>query len=602
MTTPTVLPDSVAHPRGIAGALRVAAGPEPGLESRVLLWVMGVALLVLLIACANIANLMLARVLSRRREIAVRLALGVSRRRLVAQFVTEGTLLAALGCAAGLLVAQWGGVAIRGLLLPDANSFNLTTDWRTIGIAAACAVAAALLTASGPALLATRSDLATTLRTGARAGHAQRSRLRGLLLVLQGGLSVALLVGAGLFVRSLHNVLAIPLGYDASSVLEIRPDFRDFKMDSVAELVTRDRLLAAAKAIPGVESAARVNSGLFSTSTADLAVPGIDSVARLGRFNFQVVTADYFRVMRTRILRGRGFADADRQGSPLVAIVSASMATTLWPGRDPLGQCIHVGWNSLGPGAEGTPCTTVVGVAENTADQGIADERRLRYYLPADQLGPIVGVDDLRARRGPERGGRGRTGTPRDAGRDARRRLRGREPAPGDGGRPAALVAAGSYAIRRVRRTGDSCCRCRSVRSDRLRRGATHARTRRANCARRAVGQHPPAGRGAGRRLGRGRCSRGSVHRVPCGPVDAAVALQGVGARSLGVRWCRRRHGNRGGGRERAAGDEGDEGGPERGVALGVNRVRGRTLEARDGTHRSAGGPAEWRRRQLEKA
>jgi putative ABC transport system permease protein len=384
---PRVLPDSIAKPRAIAGALRSAAGPDPGLESRVLLWVAGVAGIVLIIACANVTNLMLARILRRRREIAVRLALGVSRSRLIAQFVTEGVLLAAFGGVAGLVVAQWGGAAIRRLLLPEGSSFNLGTDWRTIGVAGACALAAALLTVLGPAFLATRSDLAAALKAGAREGTYRSSLTRSALLVIQGALSVVLLVGAGLFVRSLHNVLSIPLGYDASTVLEVRPDFRGLELDSVSRVAERRRLLATAQAIPGVEAAARVNSMLFGTNTTQLRVPGIDSVERLGRFNFQITTPGYFKVMRTRILRGRQFDDRDREGAPSVVVVSDAMARALWPGKDPLGQCIQVSWTPP-TRLEAPPCFTVIGIAEDAAQQSITDEQRFMYYLNVDQVTP----------------------------------------------------------------------------------------------------------------------------------------------------------------------------------------------------------------------
>jgi len=386
LITPTVLPDSLAKPRSMVAAVRSAAGPDAGLESRVLLWVTGVAGIVLLIACANVANLMFARVVQRRREIAVRLALGVGRGRLVRQLTTEGAVLAIAGAIAGLMIAQWGGMGVRHLLLPEGSSFSLVSDWRTIGVAGLCALAAILLTTIGPAVMAGRSDLSTSLKAGARAGTFQRSRTRSALLIAQGALSVALLVGAALFVRSLQHVLSIPLGYDATSVMEVRPDFRAQHTDSVTELAARRRLLEVAQTLPGVEHAARVNSMLFSTSTASLYVPGIDSVARLGRFNFQVTTADYFATMRTRIVRGRGFTASDREGTPPVAVVSHAMANVLWPGEDAIGQCIHVGGGPLGARAEETPCTTVVGIAEDAAEQNITDDERFMYYLSADQL------------------------------------------------------------------------------------------------------------------------------------------------------------------------------------------------------------------------
>jgi predicted permease len=386
---PRVLPDSLAHPLAIAGPVKSAAGPDAGLESRVLLWVAGVALLVLTIACANVANLMLVRVLRRRRELTVRLALGVSRSRLAAQLVTEALVLALLGCSAGVLVAQWGGVAIRRLLLPEGSDFNLATDWRTLGVALACAVAAAVVTAVAPSILALRTDLAAALKAGAREGTFQRSPMRTALLIAQGALTVVLLVGAGLFVRSVQSVEAVPLGYDARPVLEVVLDFRGLKMDSAQSAVVRRRLLAAARSLPGVSFASRVNSHPFSTNTADLHVDGIDSVEGLGRFNFQVISPEYFSVMQTRILRGRAITDGDRDGGPLVVVVSEAMGRALWGAKDPIGQCMHVGIGDH-PEATARQCTTVVGIAENSAQQNLTDDPRFMYYLSAEQFGPAL--------------------------------------------------------------------------------------------------------------------------------------------------------------------------------------------------------------------
>jgi putative ABC transport system permease protein len=384
---PRVMADSLVHPRAIAGPVRQAAGPDAGLESRVLLWGTGVAAMVLLIACANVTSLMLARVIRRRREITVRLALGVGRARLAAQFVTEGLLLAAIGGVAGVILAQWGGVAIRSLLLPEGSPFNLAEDWRTLAVAIVTATGAALITAIGPAIVATRSDLAATLKASAREGTHQRSTARLMLLVGQGAMSALLLVGAALFVRSLGNAEAVPLGYDARPVLEVVTDYRGYEMDSVSGPAMRRRLLAAAQAIPGVRYAASFNSRLFGTNTAELAVDGIDSVSALGRFNFQISTPDFFRVMDMHLVRGRSFTDTDGLGAPRVAVVSEAMGSALWPGRDPIGQCIRVGLGNR-VDARQQPCTTVIGVAVNTAQQVIGDDPRFMYYLPEAQVMP----------------------------------------------------------------------------------------------------------------------------------------------------------------------------------------------------------------------
>jgi predicted permease len=284
-------------------------------------------------------------------------------------------------------IAQWGGLALRRLVLPAAMSLDIATDWRSLAAAGGFALAAGVLTAIGPALLASRGDLAATLKTGARGGTPRRSGLRSALLVLQGALSVALLVGAGLFVRSLNQVRALRLGYDPERVLMISTDLRGVSLDSAASAVFRRRLLAAARAIPGVEAAARVNSRPFGTNTTNLTVPGIDSVERLGRFNFQVADPDYFKVMGTRIVRGRGFTAQDDETAPKVALVSESMARALWPGQDPIGRCIRVSFRSGPP----PPCLPVVGVAEDGRQQSITDEQRFMYYLPLDQVNPSWG-------------------------------------------------------------------------------------------------------------------------------------------------------------------------------------------------------------------
>ena len=378
---PSITPPDIARPHSVVGAMKVGAGPDPSLEARTALWLAAVAAMVLIIACANVANLFLARALRRQREISVRLALGVSRARLAMQYLTESIVLSLLGCVVALVVATWGGAAIRGILISTQNaSLGTFTDWRTVALAIGVALLAGVITGLPPALLSGRGDLVTSLKAGVREGTYHRSRTRTALVITQGALSVALLVGAVLFVRSLDRVRSMRMGYDAERVLYVSRNLRGMQLEPPALIALREQLLAAAQQIPVVERAAFVSTVPFwSTSSTRLFVAGIDSVARLGNFTYGTATTDYFEVMGTRILRGRGFTPADRAGAPPIAVVSEGMANVLWPGKDALGQCMRVSADTM-------PCTTVVGIAEDMVQQNILDDRRYHYYMPLEQF------------------------------------------------------------------------------------------------------------------------------------------------------------------------------------------------------------------------
>ncbi len=383
---PEGTPIEVARPRAEVGSLKAAAGPDPSVEARTVRWVSGIALAVLLIACSNVANLFLARALRRRRETAVRIALGSGRGRLMAQWFTESLVLALLGCAAGVLVAQWGGAALRELFVGRGAPIAVATDWRTLGLSISLALAAALVTGLAPALVISRPGVAGDLKAGVREGTHQRSRLRTGLVVFQVTLSLLLLVGAGLFVRSFANVRSLRLGYDVDQVVLLSRNMRGQSVPDADLVNLQRRMVDAATALPEVEHVAVASSVPFwSTSSTDLHVAGIDSVQRLGRFTYQTASADYFATMGTRILRGRGFTPADRAGSERVAVVSDAMARVLWPGEDAIGRQMRVGSDSA-------EFTTVVGIAEDAAQTEftIADQR-FRYYLPLEQYGPTRG-------------------------------------------------------------------------------------------------------------------------------------------------------------------------------------------------------------------
>ncbi|HEX6809736.1 MAG TPA: ADOP family duplicated permease [Gemmatimonadaceae bacterium] len=391
-TTPGMQPITVDRPRGIVASILSERGPNESSTAKVATWITGVAIVVWLIACANVANLLLARALRRRREIAVRLALGVSRARLASQLVTESVAFALGGGVMGVLIAQWGGAVLRSQFLSGSAQPAVATDARTVLYAGAAALLAGLLAGLAPIFQTRGVDLADHLKAGVREGTYQRSRLRIALLVFQGTLSVVLLVGAGLFVRSLRQVNQVPLGYDPSHVLEVELAMRGAALDSARNVALRERLLDEAASMPDVASASRQLAVPFAMHWAmRLYVTGIDSVARLGQFEMNAVSPAYFRTMGTRILAGRGISDADRDGATRAMVVSQSMAKTLWPGRDPIGECVKIQ-------ADTVPCTYVVGVAEDIKARELDNDPGLYYYLSAAQFHPDDGGLFVRTR------------------------------------------------------------------------------------------------------------------------------------------------------------------------------------------------------------
>jgi putative ABC transport system permease protein len=375
-------PDITAsRPRAQLGPVQLGRGPQGGRDARIVTWISGVALIVLLIACANVANLLLSRAVKRRREIALRLALGVSRGRLIRQLLTESLALATLGGTLGLLIAKWGGASLRALFLPPDAPTAVITDRRTLVVALLVTVGAALLTGLLPALQALRGDLARALAAGGRDAGSQPSRARMSLLLFQAALSMVLLVGAGLFVRSLQNVHAMRLGYDLRPVVFVAEDPRGVKLTSVEAMALEQRLVDEARTIPGVTDATpAVSVPFWSNEGRGLSVPGVDSVNLRGRFLLQAGAPDYFRTVGTRIVRGRAFDRRDVANGPPVVVVSEGMARALWRGADPLGKCIRIG-------ADTAPCTTVIGVAEDMRLRSLTDEREYTYYLPIAQYG-----------------------------------------------------------------------------------------------------------------------------------------------------------------------------------------------------------------------
>ena len=384
--SPQTTPAELTRPRAVAGPVHAARGPQPSEVSKVARWVSGVAIIVMLIAAANVANLLLARALKRRREIAVRLALGVSRWRLVSQLITESLVLAALGGVLGLAIAQFGGAVLRSQFFPTGERISVITDVRTVLFAAAAVLFAGLFTGLTPAATSGRADLATSLKAGAREGTYHRSRTRTVLLVLQGALSVILLVGAGLFVRSLDNVSSLRMGYDIDPILWVGVEERGERLSDAEKTALRDRLEESARRIPGVTQASRaVTVPFYMGWNEGIVVQGIDT-ALLNRKQFRIQAAgpSYLATVGTTLLRGRFIEATDTEKSPKVMVVSESMARFLWPGKDALGQCVRVGSDTM-------PCTEVVGVTEDVRAGELSDDEKLYYYRPITQANPEGG-------------------------------------------------------------------------------------------------------------------------------------------------------------------------------------------------------------------
>jgi predicted permease len=355
-----------------------ARATEQGTSASVVTLLGLMSLIVLAIACANVANLLVARGLLRRREIAVRLALGIARSRLVAQLLTESVVLALAGGAAAMLIAYWGGGVVRKLLLADLSIDASPVDARVLAFTAVVAIAVGLATGLLPALAASTPDVSDALKQGARDGGGRRSRTRNALLATQAALCFVLLVGAGLFVRSLARLGDLPLGVDLDRVLVGTMNLRGVGRPRTEIAAVYQRALERVRAMPGIAAAAVGVTVPFGPSYgADIAVPGPDSVVHPGAM-FNAVTEDYFRALGSRVLIGREFTARDGEGAPRVTVVGERFATRVWGKANPIGRCIRFG-------SDTAPCAEVVGVVQNIRRQSIFDDSTDFVYVPLAQ-------------------------------------------------------------------------------------------------------------------------------------------------------------------------------------------------------------------------
>src|SRR5437870_11734724 len=316
-----------------------------GGSRRTILIVLGAVSLVLLIACANVANLMLARAASRERELAVRAALGASRWRLVRQALVESVILALAGGAAGALLASWGVhllVAAAPSEVPRIAEIRL--DIPVLAVTALVSMAVGVLFGLPAALR--RSDAAATTRATAGVPAA---RLRGALVIAQMSLAIVLLVGAGLLVRSLQRLIAVDPGFDPANISAVTITLsRATYLDSLRRVAFYERLVERVRNMPGVQSAGIISWLPMTPGNAvtSLTVVGRPEPAPGEAPSVAIRTVDpgYFAAMRIPLERGRSLATSDRIGSAPVAVISAAMAHRLWPGEDPIGQHVKVEW------------------------------------------------------------------------------------------------------------------------------------------------------------------------------------------------------------------------------------------------------------------
>jgi predicted permease len=363
-----------------ATALPLGEGRGLRREARPLLRFLAVTVaLVLLIACANVASLLVARAVTRRREVAVRIAIGAGRGQLMSQWLTESILLGLLGSAAALIVAYCGIPILYGFGIPE--EVDLSLNFRVLAFTFAIGATASLIFGLAPVVQWLRSDAMSALRDdgGPVATGARATRARSAFVVVQVGLSLVLLVGAGLFLRTLQQAYAVSLGYrvDRMLIANIEPDDR---YTPPAGQALYAEVLNRLNTIPGVAAAGAARVTVLSGAARTLPVsvdgrPPLPDRSNVIPVRANVVSERYLDAMGIPILMGRGFRTTDVPASQSVAIVSRSLADRLWPNGDPIGKTL-VSTSSL----------IVVGVVPDTVYRSTTDRQPLPvYYLPLSQ-------------------------------------------------------------------------------------------------------------------------------------------------------------------------------------------------------------------------
>jgi len=351
----------------------------------VLLVLLAAVVIVLLIGCANVANLLLARATARAKEISIRTALGATRRRLLRQLLTESVLLALVGGALGLLLAVLAVPSLLALSPPDIRQFKqIGINREVLAFSFLASVVCGVVFGLLPALQTSRSNPNEFLKEGERGSTANRGRTRSALVIAEVGLSLVLLVGAGLLVKSFARLMDVNAGFDPDHLLTFNLGLPP-STDSVHQLAFYQQVMQRLQALPGVQAVGAVSRLPLAggNSSRSFNVPGVEKSYDA---DIRISTADYFRAMRIPLLKGRSFRDSDLGGSPNVAVVNDALARNVFPGQDPIGKQI----TNFGPD---NLTLQVIGVVGNVRHVGLdADPQSEIYQLLGQAQWPSMFV------------------------------------------------------------------------------------------------------------------------------------------------------------------------------------------------------------------
>lgn len=371
-------------------------------QAKIALWLSGVSLIVLLIATANVGTLLLLRAAKRRRDMAVRVALGASQADLARQLVLESVLLALIGAAAGLLLSRWFGNLLRVTLLPNLAPTEQFVEQRVLVVSIVIAALAGVLAGLTPLAQAGRRNLSLDLRAGAGHGTSGRFAFQNILVGVQVALCTLLLVGAGLFVRSLERVQSQDLGFSTAGLLFVTLDFQRHISDTEQSQANYDAVRRVEE-VAGVSRATVVDAIPFGPHhIPPISIPGLSDMPGAGvQIPFMYgATPAYLKMMGVTARQGRLFNDGDGRGTQLVVLVNETMARGVWPGESAIGKCVRAGFPAvgfdpdldLGNPADGLPCREVIGVVRDSRARSIRPDgiegTLMQYYVPFEQVPP----------------------------------------------------------------------------------------------------------------------------------------------------------------------------------------------------------------------